>query len=51
METKIKHTRNDSVTMKNQNDSKKKIAVIELKIAVKKMSYNSNFLLLPYFPN
>ena len=44
---RVKHVKNDSVTIINRHDWKKRIAIVELKIAVEQMSHNSNFLLRP----
>ena len=46
----VKHLRNDSVTVINRNDWKKKI-VVGLSIVVDQMSYNGNFLPSSYLPD
>ena len=48
---RVKNGRNDSVTMINRNDWKKKIAIVWLGIAVEQMSYDGKFLLPSYLHN
>ena len=48
---RTKNGRNNSVTMINQNDWKKKIAIVWLGIAVEQMSYDGKFLPPSYLHN